>query len=118
MLSLKGSHQTLTRMDDPASIWQTLRTHLEQEKERILDAMIHYPTPIAGCDQQFNYLLEEQTRIRQALEQWNRASQAGLSAEAAIRQIDEFIRSYRNLDAETAQTLRSYLQEARARDQR
>jgi hypothetical protein len=28
-----------------------------------------YPTPIAGCDEQFNYLLEERNRLREMIEQ-------------------------------------------------
>ena len=28
-----------------------------------------YPTPIAGCDKQFNYLLEERNRLREMIEQ-------------------------------------------------
>ena len=34
-----------------------------------LDAEIHaYPTPIAGCDAQYNHLLAERRRVRRALE--------------------------------------------------
>jgi hypothetical protein len=49
---------------------------LEAEKQRLYEEMRHYPTPIAGCDQQFNYLLEQQAqvvaelyRVRQAIAQ-------------------------------------------------
>ena len=34
-----------------------------------LDAEIHsYPTPISGCDAQYNHLLAERRRVRRALE--------------------------------------------------
>ncbi len=34
-----------------------------------LDAEMHaYPTPISGCDAQYNHLLAERRRIRRALE--------------------------------------------------
>ena len=36
---------------------------LEGERRRINDEIRNYPTPIAGCDAQFNFLLEEQARI-------------------------------------------------------
>ena len=36
---------------------------LEAEKRRLYEEIRNYPTPIAGCDQQFNYLLEQQARI-------------------------------------------------------
>jgi len=32
----------------------------------------NYPTPIAGCDEQFNFLLSERGRLRDALEQLKR----------------------------------------------
>ncbi len=37
--------------------------HLEAERRRLYEEIKHYPTPIAGCDQQFNYLLEQQARV-------------------------------------------------------
>ena len=36
---------------------------LEAEKRRLYEEIRNYPTPIAGCDQQFNYLLEQQARV-------------------------------------------------------
>ena len=40
---------------------------LENEKRRISDEITNYPTPIAGCDAQFNFLLEEQARVAREL---------------------------------------------------
>ena len=42
---------------------------LENEKRRINEEIRNYPTPIAGCDAQFNSLLEEHARIVQELDQ-------------------------------------------------
>ena len=42
---------------------------LEDEKRRINEEIRNYPTPIAGCDAQFNVLLEEQAKIVRELEQ-------------------------------------------------
>ena len=36
---------------------------LEAEKRRLYEEIRNYPTPIAGCDQQFNYLLEQQAQV-------------------------------------------------------
>ena len=36
---------------------------LEAEKRRLYEEIRNYPTPIAGCDQQFNYLLEQQALV-------------------------------------------------------
>ena len=45
----------------------------KQEITARLDAIYEqiktYPTPIAGCDEQFNYLLEERNRLREMIEQ-------------------------------------------------
>jgi hypothetical protein len=38
-------------------------TFLEAEKQRLYEEIRNYPTPIAGCDEQFNYLLEQQARV-------------------------------------------------------
>jgi hypothetical protein len=42
---------------------QEIVRRLEAEKQRLYDEIRSYPTPIAGCDQQFNYLLEQQARV-------------------------------------------------------
>jgi hypothetical protein len=42
---------------------------LESEKRRINEEIRNYPTPIAGCDAQFNSLLEEQAKIVEKLDQ-------------------------------------------------
>jgi hypothetical protein len=40
---------------------------LEAEKQRLYEEIRNYPTPIAGCDQQFNHLLEQQARVASEL---------------------------------------------------
>ena len=35
--------------------------------ETIYEQIKKYPTPIAGCDEQFNFLLEERDRLRNLL---------------------------------------------------
>ena len=45
----------------------------KQEIAARLDAIYEqiktYPTPIAGCDEQFNFLLAERDRLREMIEQ-------------------------------------------------
>ena len=43
------------------------RTQLEAERERIREEISSYPAPIAGCDEQFNYLLERRQQVRREL---------------------------------------------------
>ena len=35
--------------------------------DTIYEQIKNYPTPIAGCDEQFNFLLEERDRLRNLL---------------------------------------------------
>ena len=42
---------------------QEIATRLEKIYEQIKS----YPTPITGCDEQFNFLLEERDRLRNLL---------------------------------------------------
>jgi len=43
------------------------RPDLETELQRIKDEIADYPSPIAGCDAQFNHLLAERQRLLDAL---------------------------------------------------
>ena len=38
-------------------------TALSKRLQRIKEEVKHYPTPIAGCDEQFNFLLSERKRL-------------------------------------------------------
>lgn len=51
---------------------------LATEKQRLYQEIRNYPTPIAGCDQQFNYLLEQQAAVVAEL----RRIRASLAVEA------------------------------------
>ena len=50
-----------------AAEWETLRCRLQAEKARIQQEISSYPTPIAGCDEQFNHLLERHSQVRREL---------------------------------------------------
>jgi len=115
MPSLETGKPTISQMDVIKSAWNKIRTQLENEKARIYQAIGNYPPPIAACDQQFNYLLEEQTRISRELVRLNEATTASLTIADSIELIDEFIRSSGYVDPEAEQTIRSYLQEGLSR---
>ena len=54
-------------MQPPARTLQTARRHLAEARDA-LDAEIRdYPTPISGCDAQYNHLLAERHRAHEAL---------------------------------------------------
>ena len=46
---------------------QEARARLEGERRRIQEEISRYPAPIAGCDEQFNYLLERRSEVRREL---------------------------------------------------
>jgi len=115
MQSLETEKPTIRQMDVIKSVWNKIRAQLETEKARIYEAIGSYPSPIAACDQQFNYLLEEQTRISRELVRLNEATTASLTIADSIELIDEFIRSSGYVDPEAEQTIRSYLQEGLSR---
>ena len=51
------------------------QTPLENQKiaarlESIYQQIKDYPTPIAGCDEQFNFLLSERGKLRKELEKF------------------------------------------------
>ena len=51
------------------------QTSLENQKiaarlESIFQQIKDYPTPIAGCDEQFNFLLSERGKLRKELEKY------------------------------------------------
>lgn len=46
-------------------------THLQQAQRALGDEMSAYPTPISGCDAQFNHLLSLRSQIGAALDALN-----------------------------------------------
>lgn len=92
-------------------VWADIKVLLENEKKRIYDEIRNYPLPIAGCDQQYNHLLEERTRISQELNRMHEISEEGLVHPHAIRLIDEFVRASSFIGDEKKQQILSRLKE-------
>ena len=109
MLSLETKNLTIRQRETLQSAWDTIRLRLEMEKTRIYEAIGNYPAPIAACDQQFNYLLEERARISQELDRLKEAANADRTVEDSLQRMDEFIRSSGYIDPEEEQTIRSSL---------
>jgi galactokinase len=47
------------------------KKHLKRAQSTLVCEIKNYPTPIAGCDAQFNHLLEEKARVNAALDALN-----------------------------------------------
>ncbi|MBL4600033.1 MAG: hypothetical protein JKX93_13775 [Rhizobiaceae bacterium] len=41
--------------------------HLQNAKRVLSEEITHYPTPISGCDAQFNHLLSERQKVSEAI---------------------------------------------------
>jgi hypothetical protein len=66
-LQMANVHMALGASPDQGPSVETARHHLEAARAA-LDAEIHaYPTPIAGCDAQYNHLLAQRRRVQAAL---------------------------------------------------
>jgi hypothetical protein len=87
------------------------RSALEGLRRRTSEEIHGYPSPIAGCDAQFNHLLERRTGIVGELQ---RLTQLG-EGRASARELDAFLASSLYLDQETRQALRDRLRPALAR---
>ncbi len=111
MPSLETEKLTRGQMEVIQSAWDQIRAQLETEKARLYEAIGTYPPPIAACDQQFNFLLEERTRVSQELDRLNEAAAAGFTAKDSIERMEEFIRSTRYVDSEVEQTILSFLEQ-------
>ena len=77
----------------PASAWDRVHRHLEDERYRIVREIGHYPTPIPACDQHFNHLLAERERVNEELSRLEEAEKRSTGAANSPGAIDKFVRS-------------------------
>jgi len=112
MASSEDDNRMTTRIDVVRSAWARIRAHLENQRGRINDEIGLYPTPIAGCDQQFNYLLEQRRGISAECRRLNEAENQSLSAEDPVKVLDDFISVSRTIEQGTGSAIRRFLAEA------
>jgi hypothetical protein len=94
------------------SAWARIRVDLENQRDRINHEIGLYPTPIAGCDQQFNYLLEQRARISAECRQLKEAENQSLSGEDPLKVLDDFIRSSHTIEKGAGRAIRRFMAEA------
>ena len=100
------------RVELAQSLWTEIANCLEKQKTRVYEEIRNYPTPITACDQQFNFLLDEQTKIRGELTRMRRVINDCSARSDAIEMINEFIKSSDCIDVELKQSIRSRLRAA------
>jgi hypothetical protein len=89
-----GQPRTISRGPQPSSLPATLeeeiRARLEQRRLELADEIRHYPSPIAGCDQQFNWLLEQHDRLRVQLQHLDALCATARTAEERAARVRTF----------------------------
>lgn len=94
------------------SAWMEVRTHLENLKKDIYNKIQSYPAPIPACDQQFNYLLEERTKVSLEIRKLNQVSH-----EDHIGPIQEFIKNSPLINDQLEKKITGYLKEVIAKQE-
>ena len=94
-----------------AGVWSSIQTQLENEKRRVQQEISAYPSPITACDQQFNYLLEQRSRLSQELTRLHEAFEEAQERGESVKSLEQFVRSSGCLDDEAKQKLDGYLRD-------
>jgi hypothetical protein len=95
MTSLENQTMLKSQTESLQGVWAEIRAELAQQKAQVYEQIGHYPTPITGCDQQFNYLLDKQSRILKALARLSEVEQASRVAADPAQVIDNFVQIWR-----------------------
>ncbi len=96
-------------LDRQSAAWDTILAYLRREKDRILDEIRAYPTPIPRCDAQFNHLIERRERLFQELARFDTAARSSTGAGDGAARIEEFIDSSGYLDDDVKLRFKSAL---------
>lgn len=95
--------------DGVRAAWTTITHHLACRRDRIYEEIKAYPPPIPACDQQYNHLLEQRTRIGLELTRLDRAMNESVTDPDPAGCIEQFIRSSSFIDTDTARKIRALL---------
>jgi hypothetical protein len=74
------------------SIWKDIIARVEDRKRAVDEEIGNYPTPIPHCDAQFNYLLEQRTRLSQQLSRLRPPDEESFVLKGYVELISEFLR--------------------------
>lgn len=86
-----------------------IRKQLEKERDRINEEIKNYPRPIPGCDAQFNYLLEERTKIGEELKHIEVIYKESVSGGEQDEGINEFIERSSFINREAVERIRTMM---------
>ena len=91
-------------------ILHEIKALLETKRFGISEEIRKYPAPIPGCDQHFNYMLEERARISDELNRVVKLFTSQPACQDRIESIAEFVSSSPDLDDDAKRAIRSRLQ--------
>ena len=103
----------IIKNEDPAAENTGLRTltafknQLEKVKVRVNKEIGNYPSPIPACDVQFNYLLEERSKISVALKRVDTLLTKCQTEIVEIESIEQLIKTSNQIDGSMAARLRA-----------
>ena len=89
------------------ALWHALKGCLEEKRDQIYEEIQGYRPPIPACDVQFNYLLEERSRVYQELSQLNTLAKQDLPAHDLLLRLDAFLAASVCIDAATKARLQA-----------
>jgi hypothetical protein len=90
---MQSAAESSARAEAARSPWTELEDHFENARRSILAEIRNYPPPIAACDQQFNYLLEQRDRIAGELSRLASIRRDNLTMETDLKALIEFIKA-------------------------
>jgi hypothetical protein len=90
-------------------VGKRIRDLLDTARHRINEEIRTYPRPIAGCDLQFNHLLEERTGIADEVARLHEDLERARAGSEPLEGLKEFIRSSAYLDEEAKREMMSSL---------
>ena len=95
--------------DQRINALKDFKVYLLAERDKVNEQIGSYPPPIPACDAQFNYLLDERTRISNELKFVDTAMTKCLSGSIDIEEIEQLIASSARTDNKIVAKLRSFL---------
>jgi hypothetical protein len=92
------------------SVGVEMEDFLQARKRQLYEEIGGYPTPITACDQQFNYLLEQQANVAGTLARLTTIMADPIARGGLVGEFCDLIRSCEVLDEDTKQRLLRRLQ--------
>lgn len=85
---------------------QAIRDHLDGIQRPIIEEIRNYPPPVAGCDAQYNHLMEQRGRLSLERARLDAIDRSDAPPEARLRELNDFMESSAFIDPDTAEKIR------------